>query len=109
MRSFDSLTEKEILALAISNEEDDARIYESFAEGLRESYPATAKTFEEMRDEENGHRHRLIELFRKKFGEHIPLIRRADVRGFVRRRPIWLVRPLGLEKVRGFAASMETE
>jgi rubrerythrin len=109
MKSFESLTEKEVLALAISNEEDDARIYESFAEGLRESYPATAKTFEEMRDEEDGHRRRLIDLFKKKFGEHIPLIRRVDVRGFVRRQPIWLVRPLGLNKVRGFAASMETE
>jgi len=109
MKSFDSLTEKEVLALAISNEEDDARIYESFAEGLREAYPATAKTFEEMRDEEDGHRRRLIDLFKKKFGEHIPLIRRVDVRGFVRRQPIWLVRPLGLKKVRGFAASMETE
>jgi rubrerythrin len=91
MKSFDSLTEKEVLALAISNEEDDARI------------------FEEMRDEEDGHRRRLIDLFKKKFGEHIPLIRRADVRGFVRRQPIWLVRPLGLKKVRGFASSMETE
>ena len=109
MKSFNSLTEKEVLALAISNEEDDARIYESFAEGLREAYPATAKTFAEMRDEEDGHRRRLIDLFKQKFGDHIPLIRRADVRGFVRRQPIWLVRPLGLKKVRGFAASMETE
>jgi erythrin-vacuolar iron transport family protein len=109
MRSFDSLSERETLALAISSEEDDARIYEAFAEGLRDRYPATAKTFERMRDEENGHRHRLIELFRQRFGEHIPLIRRADVRGFVRRRPIWLVRPLGLEKVRGYAAGMEAE
>ena len=109
MKSFNSLTEMEVLALAISNEEDDAHIYASFAEGLRETYPATAKTFEEMRDEEDGHRRRLIELFKEKFGEHIPLIRRADVRGFVRRQPVWLVRPLGLKKVRNFAASMETE
>jgi rubrerythrin len=109
MRSFDSLSEQEILALAISSEEDDARIYEAFAEGLRDGYPATAKTFERMRDEESNHRHRLIELYRQRFGEHIPLIRRADVRGFVRRRPIWLVRPLGLEKVRGYAAGMEAE
>jgi rubrerythrin len=109
MRSFDSLSEREILALAISSEEDDARIYDAFAEGLRESYPETAKTFERMRDEESNHRHRLIDLYRQRFGEHIPLIRRADVRGFVRRQPIWLVRPLGLNKVRGYAAGMEAE
>jgi erythrin-vacuolar iron transport family protein len=109
MKRFDELTEREVLALAITNEEDDARIYESFADGLRDRYPATATTFEKMRDEENSHRHRLIELFKQKFGDHIPLIRRSDVRGFVRRRPVWLVRPLGLDKVRGFAAAMEAE
>ena len=109
MRSFDSLSEQEILALAISSEEDDGRIYDSFAEGLRESYPDTAKMFERMREEEDGHRHRLIELYRKRFGEHIPLIRRADVKGFIRRQPIWLVKPLGLERVRKRAESMEVE
>lgn len=109
MRSFDSLSEREILALAISSEEDDARIYDSFAEGLRERYPATSEMFEKMRGEEDGHRHRLINLYKSKFGEHIPLIRRADVKGFVRRRPIWLVRPLGLDAVRKQAESMEVE
>jgi rubrerythrin len=93
MRSFKSLTEQEILALAISLEEEDARIYDDFAEGLKGDYPATAKLLNEMRAEENGHRHRLIELYRQKFGEHIPLIRRHDVKGFVQRKPIWLVRP----------------
>ncbi len=109
MRSFDSLKEKEILALAISQEEEDARIYDDFAEGLKENYPAQAEKFAEMRREEDGHRHRLIELYRARFGEHIPLIRRQDVRGFVKRRPVWLVRPLGLQAVRKAAEVMELE
>src|SRR3954467_3213204 len=90
MRSFKSLSEKEILALAISLEEEDARIYDDFAEGLQADYPATAETLRQMRAEEDGHRHRLIELYRRQFGEHIPLIRRQDVKGFVQRRPTWL-------------------
>jgi rubrerythrin len=109
MRSFKSLSEREVLALAISSEEDDARIYADFADGLREAFPATAEMFAKMREEESNHRHRLIELYRKKFGEHIPLIRRDDVRGFVKYRPIWLLRPLRLEAVRKQAAVMEAE
>jgi len=109
MRSFDSLTEKEILALAISQEEEDAHIYDDFADGLKENYPAQAEKFAQMRREEDGHRHRLIELYRSRFGEHIPLIRRQDVRGFVRRRPVWLVRPLGLQAVQKAAEGMELE
>jgi erythrin-vacuolar iron transport family protein len=109
MRTFDSLTEREILALAISLEEEDERIYADFAEGLRQDFPATAAIFDGMRQEESGHRRRLIDLSREKFGEHIPLIRRQDVRGFVNRRPVWLVKPLGLETVRGQAAAMEVE
>src|SRR3989441_1128817 len=109
MKSFDSLSEREVLALAISSEEDDARIYDSIADGLRESYPATAEALRRMRAEEDGHRHRLIELYRAKFGEHIPLIRRQDVKGFVPRRPIWLVRPLGLSAVRKQIEEMELE
>ncbi|HEV2989904.1 MAG TPA: ferritin family protein [Candidatus Angelobacter sp.] len=109
MRSFESLSEREILALAISSEEDDARIYGDFAEGLRQTYPASAAVFEGMREEEAGHLNRLIELYRSKFGEHIPLIRRHDVKGFVSRRPLWLVRPLGLKAVRQQAATMEAE
>src|SRR5947209_19811206 len=109
MRSFDSLSEKEVLALAISLEEEDARIYDDFAEGLRASHPAHAEQFRRMRAEEDGHRHRLLELYRRKFGDHIPLIRRQDVKGFVQRKPVWLVRPLGLDAVRRQAETMEVE
>jgi erythrin-vacuolar iron transport family protein len=109
MRSFESLTEPEILALAISLEEEDERIYADFAEGLRDNFPATAAIMDGMRDEESGHRRRLIDLFHEKFGNHIPLIRRHDVRGFVARRPVWLVRPLGLDTVRAQGSAMEEE
>jgi rubrerythrin len=109
MRDFKSLTEREILALAISLEEEDERVYADFAEGLRQDFPASTAVFEEMRKEESGHRRRLIELYQQKFGDHIPLIRRQDVKGFVNRRPVWLVRPLGIETVRSAAASMEVE
>jgi rubrerythrin len=109
MRTFQSLSEQEMLALAISLEEEDARIYDDFAEGLRHDYPATAETLKEMRAEEDGHRHRLLTLYREKFGEHIPLIRRDDVKGFVHRKPIWLVRPLGLNAVRKNIEEMELE
>ena len=109
MRNFDSLSEREILALAISLEEEDERVYADYAEGLRESFPGSAAVFEGMRDEEAGHRRRLIELYQKRFGDHIPLIRRQDVKGFVQRRPVWLIRPLGLETVRKQAAVMEME
>ena len=109
MRSFDSLTEREILALAIALEEEDEKIYADFADGLKESFPSSAAVFEGVREEEVGHRQRLIELYRQKFGEHIPHIRRDDVKGFVKRRPVWLVRPLGLDTVRRQAESMEVE
>ena len=109
MRSFKSLSDREILALAISLEEEDARIYDDFAEGLKDSHPAQAEQFRKMRQEEDGHRHRLLDLYRERFGEHIPLIRREDVKGFVRRRPVWLVRPLGLDAVRKQAETMELE
>jgi rubrerythrin len=109
MRSFDSLSQREVLALAISLEEEDERIYADFADGLREDFPATAAVFDGMREEESGHRRRLIELSKAKFGEHIPLIRRQDVRGFVDRKPVWLFRPLRLETVRGAAEAMEVE
>src|SRR5579884_1484755 len=107
MRTFNQLSEREILALAISLEEEDERVYADYAEGLRENFPASAAVFEGMREEESGHRRRLIELYQQKFGNHIPLIRRQDVRGFVHRRPTWLVRPLGLDSVRKQAAAME--
>ena len=109
MRTFDSLSEREILALAISLEEEDERIYTDFADGLRQDFPASAAVFDGMRDEEAGHRRRLIELFREKFGDHIPLVRRHDIRGFVHRKPVWLIRPLGLETVRSQASAMEVE
>ena len=109
MRSFESLGEREILALAISLEEEDARIYDDFADGLQERYPEQAKKFAAMRKDEDSHRHRLLNLYRERFGEHIPLIRRQEVRGFVKRRPIWLVRPLGLRAVQKEAELMELE
>ena len=86
-RNFRDLSEAEILALAISLEEADGRIYADFADGLRETYPASAAVFEEMRKEEDGHRARLLDIYRAKFGEHIPLIRREDVKGSFTGRP----------------------
>ena len=109
MRSFESLTEKEILALSISQEEEDARIYGDFAEGLRDRYPEQAAKFTGLRQDEDTHRHRLLDLYRSRFGEHVPLIRRQDVRGFIRRRPVWLVRPLGLKAVQKETELMELE
>jgi len=109
MKAFESLKEQEVLALAIALEEEDARIYEDFADGLQQSYPEQADKFRAMRREEDGHRHRLLELFKSRFGDHVPHIRRQDVRGFVVRKPVWLVRPLGLKTVQKTAESMEVE
>lgn len=109
MKNFNELTEREILALAVSLEEEDERVYADFAEGLRQNYPATAAVFSGMRGEESSHRRRLVELYKEKFGNHIPLIRRQDVRGFVQRKPVWLVRPLGLDTVRKQASAIEVE
>ena len=89
MRDFSDLSEREVLALAIANEEEDGRIYSDYANALREDYPASAKVFEEMADEENEHRRRLIDLFVAKFGDHIPLVRRQDIRGKSSAAPIW--------------------
>ncbi len=108
-KNFRDLTEREILALAISLEEEDSRVYGDYADGLRNDYPATAQMFDEMQTEETGHRARLIEIYRQRFGEHIPLIRRQDVKGFVDRKPIWLSRPLGVNAVRKQAEIMELE
>jgi rubrerythrin len=108
-KRFKDLSEKEILALAIQLEEEDGRVYSDFAEGLRDTYPSTAKMFEDMQAEESRHRQRLIDLYQQRFGSHIPLIRRQDVKGFVERRPEWLVRPLGINKVRKQAEIMELE
>ena len=108
-KSFADLNEQEVLALAISNEDEDNRIYRSFADGLRASYPETAAMYDRMAQEEIGHHDMLLDLYRKKFGDFLPLIRRQDVKGFVARRPIWLNRPLGLDAVRKFAEAMEFE
>ena len=106
-RRFSDLTEQEVLALAISSEEDDARIYRSFAERLRVDFPASAAVFDGMAVEEDHHRQRLIELHRQRFGEVIPLIRREHVAGFYARRPVWLAQSLSLDTMRGEAATME--
>jgi rubrerythrin len=110
VKRFAELTEQEILALAISNEEEDSRIYRGFAEGLRAQYAASAKVFDEMAEEEVHHRTMLFDLYRSKFGDYLPLIRRQDVKGFVQHtKPLWLVRPLGLDEVRKYAETMEYE
>lgn len=109
MRDFSQLSEKEVLALAIGNEEEDGRIYADLADSVRQDYPATATVFTKMAGEEDEHRRELLDLYRQKFGEHIPLIRRSDVRGFVQRPAIWQLRTYSLEKLRGLAAAMEAE
>jgi rubrerythrin len=109
VKRFSDLTEQEVLALAISNEEEDSRIYRGFAEGLREQAPSSAKMFDLMAEEEVRHRSRLNDLYKQKFGDYLPLIRRQDVKGFIRHKPLWLVRPLGLDEVRKYAAEMEYE
>ncbi|HUJ32350.1 MAG TPA: ferritin family protein [Candidatus Acidoferrum sp.] len=108
-KRFKDLSEREILALAIQLEEEDSRVYADFAEGLDETYPATAKVFREMQAEESRHRQSLIDTYKQRFGDHIPLIRRQDVKGFIERRPVWLVRPLGINTVRKQVEVMELE
>ncbi|HBD92368.1 MAG: rubrerythrin family protein [Rhodobacteraceae bacterium GWE1_64_9] len=108
-RRFSDLSEQEILALAISSEEDDGHIYRSYAQRLRADYPATAAVFDGMAIEEDGHRQQLIDLHRSRFGEVIPLIRREHVAGFYARRPVWLMENLSLETIRAEAAAMETQ
>ncbi|MDE2390852.1 MAG: ferritin family protein, partial [Rhodospirillales bacterium] len=109
MRDFSELSEREILAFAIGNEEEDGRIYLDIAERLRDDYPGTAKIFVEMAEEENEHRRELLELYREKFGEHIPLIRRQDVRGFITRPSVWQFPKPNINDVRKLAESMEQE
>lgn len=108
-RHFKDLSEQEVLALAISSEEDDARIYRSYAERLRADFPDSAKVFDGMAVEEDGHRASLIALHRKRFGEVIPLIRREHVAGYYARRPVWLIENLGLDRIRDEAAAMEAD
>ena len=109
MKRFADLTEQEILALAITNEEEDSRIYRGFAEGLRTQFPASATVFDEMAEEEVRHRSMLFDLYRAKFGEYLPLIRRQDVKGFIKKKPLWLMQPLNIDDVRKFAEDMEFE
>ena len=109
MKNFADLSEREVLAVAISSEEEDSRIYMTFAEDLKERYPDTAKIFEEMADEERGHRHRLLETYEQRFGPHLPPIRREDVKGFLRRRPIWLTKNLSLDTIRKEVETMELQ
>ena len=107
--SFKDLGEREILALAVSLEEEDGRIYGEFAEGLRKNFPATARIFETMRDEESEHRRRLLDQYKLRFGDHLPLIRRTDVKGFTNHKPFWLGSTLNVKSVRNAAAIMELE
>src|SRR6476661_10208868 len=109
VKRFADLSEQEVLALAITNEEEDSRIYRSFAERIRPNYAASARMFDAMAEEEVHHRTMLYDLYRRKFGEYLPLVRRQDVKGFVRHKPIWLTRQLGLDEVRKYAANMEYE
>jgi rubrerythrin len=108
-RQFKNLSEQEVLALAISSEEDDARIYRWYAQRLRVDYPQSAQIFEEMAREEDSHRAALIEEHRRRFGDTIPLIRREHVAGFYNRRPVWLIQNLGPDRIREEAARMELE
>jgi erythrin-vacuolar iron transport family protein len=109
MKNFSDLTEREVLAVAISSEEEDGRIYMSFAEDLKERYPDTAKVFEEMAEEERSHRHRLLETYEHRFGTHLPPIRREDVKGLLRRRPVWLTKNLPLDTIRKEVETMEQQ
>jgi rubrerythrin len=109
VKRFKDLTEREILALAISLEEEHERVYAEFAEGFREHFPASAAVFSRMRAEESEHRRMLTDLHRERFGDHIPLIRRQDVKGFVVPKPVWLMHPLRVDAARAHAEAMELE
>ena len=109
MKKFSDLTEREVLAVAIASEEEDSRIYMSFAEDLMERYPESAKLFEQMAEEEKGHRHMLLEMYEQRFGQNLPPIRRDNVKGFLRRRPIWLTKNLSLDAIRKEVSTMEFE
>ncbi len=108
-RAFSDLTDREVLALAIQNEEEDGRIYRDFAERMRQIYPASAGIFVSMAEEENEHRRRLLDLYLERFGDNIPLIRREDVRGFIRRKPVWMTSTFDVDAMRDRARSMEEE
>jgi len=109
VKALSDLTEREILALAIANEEEDSRIYQSFADRLRPDFEGSAGIFDDMAEEERGHRSSLYDLYRTRFGEHLPPIRREDVRGFLKRRPVWWSPNLDLDKMRAEAELMERQ
>lgn len=109
MRNFSELSEQEVLALAIALEEEDERTYDDYAHFLEHNYPHTAAVFTGMAQEELGHRRRLIELYQKQFGEHIPMIRRTDVHGFIKRSSVWFAKPLGLDNAQKQVEAMEME
>jgi erythrin-vacuolar iron transport family protein len=109
VKQLSELSERDVLALAIASEEEDSRIYQSFAEKCRTDFPASAKMFDEMADEERGHRDSLYGLFREKFGEHLPPIRREDVRGFVKRRQAWMQANIQPDAMRAEASLMEDQ
>lgn len=109
MRNFSELTERDLLALAISSEEEDGRVYADFAHDLRDEYPGSAQMFADMAAEENEHRRKLIDVFAERFGSHIPLVQRQEVRGWVQRRPAWQVRAMGIEAVRRHVQQMEQD
>lgn len=108
-KNFKDLNEREILALAVSLEEEDARIYGEFAESLRANFPATSQLLVEMQKEESGHRTSLLDLYRKRFGDYIPHIKRSDIKGFVSRPSVWLIGPIGPKAVRRAVETMERE
>jgi len=108
-KAFSELTDREVLALAVQAEEEDGRIYREMAGKLRENYPASATVFESMAEEENDHRRQLLDLFQARFGDDIPLIRREDVRGFMKRKPLWMTATFDIDAIRSRAASMEAE
>jgi len=106
-RDFATLTEREVLSLAIAAEEEDGQIYSALAEKLEPSYPASAKVFEGMAEEESGHRRRLLDLYKQRFGDRLVPIRREHVRGFLQRKPLWLSNTLSLEATRQLVWEME--
>ncbi len=107
MKAFADLSPREILAVAIASEEEDARIYMTFADDLRERYPASANVFDQMAEQETGHRRDLLAIYEKRFGARLPPIRREDVKGFLKRRPVWLTSNLSLDTIRKEAEAME--
>jgi rubrerythrin len=109
MKAFSELTEQEILALAISSEEDDSRTYLTFAHELMEKFPASARVFVEMAEEEQSHKRALTDAYQRKFGDFVPLIRRSDVRGFVQHTPVWLQKQMTLDAMRQRAEVLELE